>query len=92
MPEPDRTVSVVSIGGLSAAIIWEIGDRKVAAPSNRTVRARADLASRDVHAHLTIDADNNPPRHRTITGWPPVDSEQQLLALELANAARLVVR
>jgi hypothetical protein len=92
LPASDGTVSVFAIDGLPDSATWEIGDRVVAAPSGRKVKGRADFESGVVHQPLAIEVDNDPPRHRAITGWPSEESERQQLALELANAARLILR
>ena len=41
---------------------------------------------------LTIDPDNDPPRHANILGWPEEKSEQKLIALELSESAKLKLR
>lgn len=92
LPGPDGTVSLYAIQGLSELSAWEIGDRLVGSPGGRRIRARADLVSSEVLAPLRVIRDNDPPRHRSLAGWPPDPSEQLLLALHLANTARLTLR
>jgi hypothetical protein len=92
LPGPDGTLSVFAIQGLDDRATWLIGDRVVAEPAGRTIHARAEFESGVVPPPLTVVPDDTPPRHRTIDGWPPDDSARHALALELANAARLVLR
>lgn len=92
LPAPDGTLSVFAIQGLTEPDIWELGVRVVGAPTGRTIRARADFESNRVHPPLRVVPDDIPPRHRTLADWPVEPSERQELALELANAARLMLR
>ena len=41
---------------------------------------------------LKIDADNDPPRHANIVGWPKEKSARKLMALESSERATLKLR
>lgn len=85
-------VSVFRISTLPDADIWTIGD-EVSQQSGRTLRARADISVSVVYAReLRVDPDEPPPRHASITGWPETESEQKLMAIELAANASLKVK
>ncbi|MEO8138478.1 MAG: hypothetical protein ABI742_02470 [Gemmatimonadota bacterium] len=92
LPGPEGALSMYAVQGLADPAVWELGDRWVAAPATRTVHARAELESRLIREPLRIELDDDPPRHRSVIGWLAEASEQQQLALELANAARLLMR
>ena len=86
-------VSVFRITHLPDKEIWLIGEREVAQKSRRTLRARADLSVSNVQTKkLTVALDNNPPEHANITGWPVEQSEQKLIAIELAANSILHVK
>ena len=72
--------------------IWTIGEQ-VGQQSGRTLRARADISVSMVYAReLQVDPDEPPTRHANITGWPETESEQELIAIELAAGASLKVK
>lgn len=85
-------VPVSRISGLPEVEIWTIGEQ-VGQQSGRTLRARADISVSMVYAReLHVDPDEPPPRHANITGWPETESEQELIAIELAAGALLRVK
>lgn len=96
LSNPDTSVfevSIFKISGLADEHIWSIGDTKVAQPSGRTLYARGDISAGSVESNqLRVTIDDLPVRHGTITGWPEEESEQKLIAIELASSASLRVR
>lgn len=90
----DNTTSVFILEGLSADESWALGD-KVRVPL--TAIAHASVTPADIQAvRLTLDIDNDPPRHAAITGWPVTDDvekfEVKALAQELAARAIVLKR
>ena len=86
MPPEDRRLSVFRISGLQENDIWSIGDSLRTQPS----LGRADIMALSVlQSGLLIDADDIPPRHANITGWPEEASAMKLKAIELAEKACL---
>lgn len=93
LPAPNGETSVFRVSGLADNAIWEIGDKEVAEKRRMSILGRADiLASHVLNRTLKIMPDDNPPRHANITGWPEEKSEQKLIALELAEDARLCMK
>ncbi|HNW08195.1 MAG TPA: hypothetical protein PKZ55_03275 [Verrucomicrobiota bacterium] len=43
-------------------------------------------------ARVTVAPSEPPPRHANIEGWPDEKSARKLIAIDLANAAQLVVK
>lgn len=94
MPPSNRRLSVFRILGLSPNEMWAIGET---VGSQRALPlsplARADIkASSVTDAGLEINADDIPPRHANIVGWPEDDSAIKLKAIELAEKAQLHLR
>ncbi len=93
MPPPSGELSVFRTEGMDAEAVWELGERCVAGPQGRTLWGRADVLAGDVgEVGLTVDADDDPPRHANIVGWPEEKDAQKMLALELAERASLSLR
>jgi hypothetical protein len=89
MPPPDKCLSVFRTSDLSETQVWKIGESIRPIPP----AARADIRVCNVYdTGLTIDADDNPPRHANIVGWPEQDSAVKLKAIELAEKAQLHLR
>lgn len=90
MPSPlNKGLSVFCISGLSEHQVWKIGET-VGTQRNLPLLARADIKALSVTATgLEIDADDNPPRHANIVGWPEEHSAVILKAKELAEKAEL---
>ena len=86
--------SVFQIQGLSEDEVWSLGEQHVLKNRpDRRVHGRADVTVQEVlGVGLYLDPDNDPPRHANIVGWPGTKPERKLVALKLAEAARLVVR
>ena len=92
LPEPNGETSVYLIKNLSEVEIWEHGAKYVEA-KGRTVRGRAELNAGVIEeATLRLLADDPPPRHAKIVGWPPEKDEQKAVALELAQSSVLKLR
>lgn len=86
MPPEDRRLSVFRISGLQENDVWSIGDNLRSQPS----LGRADIKALSVlEIGLLIDADDIPPRHANIIGWPEEASAIKLKAMELAEKASL---
>jgi hypothetical protein len=89
MPPPSNHLSVFRISGLAEHEIWKVG-HEVGEKSARSLLGRADIKALSViEAGLNIDADDIPPRHADIIGWPEEDSAIKLKAIELAEKAQL---
>lgn len=92
MPDPYDELSVFRISGWTEEEIWQAGEEYVAKPRKRTLRARGDFGAEHIQNNmLTIKDDSPPPGHAVILGWPETKDERLLIALKLANAARLVL-
>jgi hypothetical protein len=93
---PPRTSSRLSIfltESLTEKEIWTIAENCVDDPPNKVTKARGDLKESVVtSAGLTIDFDDNPPRHANILGWPQEKSERMLLAKKISDPSVLVVK
>lgn len=88
-PRDGKRVSVFRTVGLNENEIWSLGETLRPKP----LRGRADIATLDVlGTGLTVDADDVPPRHANITGWPAEDSAILLKAIELAEMAMLFLK
>ena len=85
--------SVFQIKGLTESEVWSLGyDFVLRDQPGRRLHARADISVQNVwSAGLDLDADNNPPRHASIVGWPETKAERKVFALKLAGVARLVL-
>lgn len=93
LPGPDGTTSVFRVLGLTPAEIWTLADRYVGQPSGRPVIGTGTLAARVVgEVGLVLEADDEPPRHAAISGWPEEKDARKSQAQLLAAAAALVVR
>ncbi|MEY4750155.1 MAG: hypothetical protein RIQ60_2369 [Pseudomonadota bacterium] len=99
MPGPaDGNTSVFRLAADPLPAVWDIADREIG--TERRVRAVAVLTAGDVRrVKLEVEADEPPPRHANITGWPHIASdpermraERKEFALLLAQAATLHLR
>lgn len=79
--------SIFQINDLTEEKIWELAEENITKKSGRSVYARADLftLSITVDGELSVEADNNPPKHANIIGWPEKKHERQHLANKLAS-------
>lgn len=88
----DLCISVFRTSGLNESDIWTIGEG-VGQQAKRTLHGRGDIAAIEVKKQkLNIDADNNPPRHANIVGWPQEKHKRQLIAQTLASSAILKLK
>jgi len=92
----DRETSVFRHGSEPRAVLWTIGDTHLA---GRKFHGAAIVKARDVRAALLdVFADEPPPRHAAIRGWPWQDdaesqkAERKARAAEIANKAILFRR
>lgn len=99
LPSPqDRTTSVFRHSGQPESQLWQIGiDHAVGA---RTLYGAAIVTAKQVRlAQLALEADEPPPRHAAIVGWPSVESDPDLekarhkeLAAVITSNACLILR
>ena len=91
LPAANGTVSVFRTEAKSEGEVWEIG-AAVANKRKQTLYARADLNAAEVRRHaLDVTPEEPPPHHANIVGWSSDKDAQKLIAMELAEASRLVV-
>jgi len=90
MPPPDLRLSVYNVSDLPESDIWTLGKKRVSVPQNRTLYGRGELTVAAVaQVKLRVEADNDPPRHADICGWPEEKAERKVLAMQLAQQAKL---
>ena len=99
LPSPqDRSTSVFRHSGKPKSQLWQIGmDHAV---GERTLYGAALVTAKQVRlAHLALEADEPPPRHAAIVGWPTVESDPDLekarhkeLAAVITSNACLILR
>jgi hypothetical protein len=98
LPNPkDHQTSVSRHGPEPKADLWMLG---LSAAGTRTLYAAAIFKAQTVRAaQLEVEADEPPPRHAVITGWPwdTADpdlqrAKQKELALKIASQAHLLRR
>ncbi len=93
MPARDGETSTFRTEGLAAPQIWAIGDEFVAASLRKPILGRGETTVAEVTAvGLSVNPDNDPPRHAGIRGWPEEKHEKMVLAQELAKVATLRLR
>jgi hypothetical protein len=93
LPAPDGITSSFRTRGLAEEGIWALGELRVASAQDGRLYGRGDLPVRSVTATgLRVDADDDPPRHAGIVGWPEDKDARTSRAQELAAAATLVLR
>lgn len=89
LPPPDRRLSVFRTSGMGEHAIWALGESL----RQQRLKGRADIRAAAVEeTGLAIDADEIPPRHANIVGWPDEHSALELKALELSVRAQLRLR
>ena len=85
--------SVFKINELKNEDIWKLGVDHVIGISDKTLYGRAELQGENAQkSGLSVEIDDNPPRHGTIHGWPAMKSEQKLLAIKLASVSTLYMK
>jgi hypothetical protein len=89
MSPADKRLSVFRTSGLEEHAIWILGESLRAQP----LKGRADITAAAVEeTGLAVDADDIPPRHANVVGWPDDHSAIELKALELSQRAHLSLR
>jgi hypothetical protein len=89
----DHQTSVFRVQELTERQIWSLGDRYVASPSGKDLRARAELSVAQIREiGLQVEPAEPPPRHANIVGWPIEKDEWMSRAQELAAVAILRLR
>jgi hypothetical protein len=89
-PPKDNDLSMFHTEGLDEPNVWTLG---ASTRADQTLKARADLRADDVAtAGLTIDPNDDPPRHVSILGWPSSEEDELQVRVRLADAATLVLR
>jgi hypothetical protein len=92
MPAADGKTSVYRTKKLSETETWTIGE-EVADQRKQTLHARGDIVAADVSkVKLRVVPSEPPPHHANIEDWPAEKSAQKLNAIDLAEAARLVIK
>lgn len=87
-PKNRSEISVFCISGISEEEIWKLGEPIES--GRKPILARADLQALEVfNLSLSIARDDYPFRHANIILPETEESKIKLLALELANRARL---
>ena len=94
IPYPYPELSVTRHRLFSEEDLWKVG-QAVADARKLTLYGRADISAENVRKQkLTVEPTPVPENlnHADILGWPPDKPSQKILALELAAAARLVLK
>jgi hypothetical protein len=94
LPSADRETSVFRHNGDPAGDLWAIGAEHL----GRVFYGAAVVAAREVRAaSLEVSADEPPPRHAVIKGWPQLDDpdlqkaqQKERALLIAAKASRLL--
>jgi hypothetical protein len=97
LPYTDRETSVFRHNGDPADELWTIGTKHLAGQS---FHGAAIVKAREVRAaSLDVSADEPPPRHAVIKGWPSLDNDPQLQkaqqkepAMSIAAKASLLLK
>jgi hypothetical protein len=90
LPSPrGRETSVFRHGGEPRAALWALGNQHVA--GDRTIHGVAIVKAQDVRAaQLDVIAQEPPPRHAAIRGWPWLDDDADLQKAQQKERAALV--
>ena len=92
MPAADGKTSVFRTKGLKEEETWPIGE-EVAEKRKQKLHARGDIVAADVSkVKLHAVPTETPPRHANIEDWPAEKSAQILVAIDLADAAKLFLK
>ena len=91
LPDGNLETSVYFTKNLAEDAIWVHGETYAA--NGRTLRGRAEISVDGVQkTKLTVKAEDPPPLHGVIVGWPTEKDQQKALALELAQSSELRLR
>jgi len=89
----DHKTSVFRVRELTDRQIWSLGDRYVASPLGKELRARAELSVAQItEVGLQVEPAEPPTRHANIAAWPIEKDEWMSRAQELAAVAILRLR
>jgi hypothetical protein len=89
----DYKTSVFRVQGLIEHQIWSLGDKYVAQPQGKQLRAYAELSvALIIGVGLRIEPKEPPPRHANIINWPREKDKMMSRAQELAAEAILRLR
>ena len=90
-PQPNPKISVFRIRRLSQLQIWSIAEKQISPSRPSSLKARGDLAVKNVfELNLDFIPDTETHhRHANISGWPDSRDEVVQLAGELAHRALL---
>lgn len=87
----DGSISVFRIQDLDDNEIWQLGRQKVNIPGNQALRARADITVSSIRAaNLRVRAEEPPPRHALVFGWP--ENKDAIMAKAQVLAAQATLR
>lgn len=92
LPSPKaRATSVFRQGSRALEALWQTGIEHLAGA--RTLHGAAIFAARDVRAaSLDVVAQEPPPRHANIVGWPWSQTDPEMAKAEQKERAALIVR
>jgi len=89
----DHKTSIFRVQELTGRQIWSLGDKYVASPLGKDLRARAELSvAQIIEVGLQVEPAEPPPRHANIADWPSEKHEWMSRAQELAAVAILRLR
>jgi len=93
IPPPNGQMSIYRIDELEDATIWELAREYVEPQYGKRALARADTSAEKVFAEsLSIVPNVDPhPRHAEMTGWPSNEDAKQMIAVTLADDAKLIL-
>jgi hypothetical protein len=91
MPPHTGRLSVYLVTGISEKKIWEIGQEYVAKVLRKQLLGRADLNSLRLYENkLKVEQTGKPHKlHCDVIGWDLSSTETRLIAVKLADAAKL---
>ena len=89
LPSADQETSTFRHGSEPRALLWSIGDKEAA--GERNIHAAAICKTDDVRAlSLNVEAEEPPPRHAGIRGWPWDESDPEKHKARLKEIAGLI--
>ncbi len=93
MPARNGETSVYRTSELSVEEIWDIGQKYVATPTERTLYAKGESLTVNIR---TIGLDVAPETsvhslHANIVDWPEDKDDQRMLAIEISNESKLTI-
>jgi hypothetical protein len=85
----DRETSVFRHGSEPRDVLWRIGEEHVGRGERKIYGAAVVKAGYIRAALLQLDADEPPPRHGVIRGWPWIDDDPELQKAQQKERAAL---